>query len=103
MSEEHTAADLLFLQPEDALQILELLLRKGIEGLDQLLEDVPRLAEYICQRTVAIGLVDPGVDFIVFPQFRRRGAGKSPVHASATPGSAAPTGGASPLSEPRYP
>ena len=42
MSEEHTAADLLFFQTEGAPQILELLLRKGIEGLDQLLEDVPR-------------------------------------------------------------
>ena len=33
MSEEQAAADLLFFQPEEAPQLLELLLRKGIEGL----------------------------------------------------------------------
>ena len=73
MSKEHAAADLLFFQPEDAPQILELILRKSIEGLYQLLEDFPRLAENICQRTIAIGLVNPGIDFIVFPQFWRPG------------------------------
>ncbi len=68
MSEEHAAADLLFFQPEDAPQILERILRKGIEGIYQLLEDFPRIAEDICQRTMAIGFVHPGIDFIVFPQ-----------------------------------
>src|SRR5690348_1512376 len=98
MSEEQAAADLLFFQPEDAPQIVELLLRKGIEGLYQLLEDFPRIAEDIGQRTIAIGLVHPGVDFIVFPQFWRRGAVKSLGHDAEAPGSAEPTGGASQLS-----
>jgi hypothetical protein len=73
MSEEHAAADLLVFQPEDAPQILELILRKGIEGLYQLQEDFSRIAEDICQRTIAIGLVNPGIDFIDFPQFWRPG------------------------------
>jgi hypothetical protein len=103
MSEEHAAADLLFFQPEDAPQILELIPRYGIEGLYQLLEDFSRIAEDICQRTIAIGLVNPGIDFIVFPQFWRRGAVKSLVPDAEAPGSAEPTGGASQLSEPRYP
>jgi hypothetical protein len=51
----------------------------------------------ICQRTVAIGLVHPGIDFIDFPQFWREGAVKSLVHDSEAPGSAEPTGGASTL------
>ena len=52
-------------------QILEPILRKGIEGIYELLEDFPQIAEDICQRTIAIGLVNPGIDFIVFPQFWR--------------------------------
>jgi len=97
MSEEQAAADLLVFQPEDAPQLLELIPRYGIEGLYQVLEDFSRIAEDICQRTIAIGLVHPGIDFIVFPQFWREGAVKSLVHDAEAPGSAEPTGGASQL------
>ena len=68
---------------------------QGSNGREEFLEDLLRLIKDVLQRTIAIGLVDPGVDVVVFLEICRPRRGKDGARREQPPVSRRPAGGSS--------
>jgi hypothetical protein len=66
----------LALHSEEALGVEQLSLGEGLDGGQELLEDLARVVQRLAHRAVAVRLVDPGVDLVIglemgWPGWRR--------------------------------